>query len=107
MDVHGHVIARNAVDLVREMMNLEGKPGGRPEAVGWLADKCGHDLAKAASMVEHEHATGEFLHNRKVERERTIKTPVRAETLARPEPERVRDRGMERDGRGHGSGFSR
>ncbi|HEX8708853.1 MAG TPA: MobV family relaxase [Pyrinomonadaceae bacterium] len=106
-DAQGKVVARNSVELVQEMMKREGRPSGRAEAVGWLADHCGKDRAKAASLVEHEQATEGYLHERKVERDRTVRTPVRDETLARPELERVRDRGMERDGHDHDFGLSR
>lgn len=100
-DQNGQLLARNSVELVRELLRHAGKPHGREDAVGWLADKCGQERATAASMVEHEQAIGDYLHERKVERDRTIKTPVRDQTLVRPEPERVRDRGMDRDGPEH------
>ena len=104
-DQHGQVLARSSVELVRELLRHAGKPHGREEAVGWLADKCGHDKARAASLVEHEQATDTYMHERKVKRDRTIRQPVRDQTIARPEPERVRTQEHEREG--HGLDFSR
>jgi hypothetical protein len=106
-DSSGQVLAHNSLDLVRELLHRQGSPSGRAEAVGWLGDKCGHDRARAASMVEHEQQIDDYLHERKVERERTVRTPMRDERLTRPEPERVRDRGIERDGHDHDFGLSR
>jgi hypothetical protein len=106
-DSHNQLIARNSVDLVREIMLREGKPGGRAEAVGWLADKCGQARAVAASLVEHEQATEDHLHERYLERGRRTVTPTKDQTLTRPEPERIQDRGMEHDGHDRDIGFSR
>ena len=104
-DQHGQILARNSVDLVRELLHHAGKPHTRADAVGWLADKCGPERATAASMVEHEQATEEFLHERKVERDRTIRQPVRDQTLVRPEPERIRDH--DRNDHDRTSGYTR
>jgi hypothetical protein len=106
-DSNNQLIARNSVDLVREIMQREGKPSGRAEAVGWLADKCGQDRAVAASLVEHEQATEDHLQERHLERGRRTVTPTKDQTLTRPEPERVRDQGMEHEGHDRDSGFSR
>ena len=65
------------------------------------------DHAVAASLVEHEQATDDHLQERHLERGRTTVTPTKDQTLTRPEPERVRDQGMERDGHDHDLGFSR
>jgi hypothetical protein len=106
-DANHQLIARNSVDLVREIMQREGKPGGRAEAVGWLADHCGKDRAVAASVVEHEQAMEDHLQERHLERSRTTVAPTKDQTLTRPEPERIRDRGLERDGHDHDFGLSR
>lgn len=106
-DSHGQLIARNSVDLVREIMKLEGKPGGRAEAVGWLADHCGKDRAIAASMVEHEQAMDDHLHERQIKRDRAAVKLTKDQILTRQEPERVRDRGLEREGHDRDFGFSR
>jgi hypothetical protein len=106
-DSQEQLIARNSIDLVRELMRHQGKPGGRAEAVGWLADHCGKDRAIAASLVEHEQAMEGHLHERHLERGRTTMTPTKDQTLTRPEPERIRDRGMERDGHDRDFGLSR
>jgi hypothetical protein len=104
-DSHNQLIARNSVDLVREIMHREGKPSGRAEAVGWLADHAGKERAMAASLVEHEQSTEGYLQERHNERSRG--TVTRDDKLTRPEPERTRDRGMERDGPEHDFGLSR
>ena len=75
----------------------------RADAVGWLADHCGEARAKAASMVEHEHSTEDFLHERQKQRSRGMMTPVRDEKLTRPEPDRIH----ERDGQDRDSGYTR
>ncbi len=46
-----------------------------------------------------------YLHERKVERERTISEPVRDQIITHSEPERVRT--QEHDREGHGLDFSR
>lgn len=90
------IVARNSVKLIQEVMKREGKQISRTDAVGWLADQCGHDRAKAASMAEHEQEIEGHLHDRQKERGMTTVAPTRDERLTRPEPERVHDRGVER-----------
>ena len=58
-------------------------------------------------MVEHEQATDDHLHERQIKRDRAAVKLTKDQTLTRPEPEKVRDRGMEREGHDHDSGFTR
>jgi len=102
-DARNQMMARNSVTLVQEMMKREGHDLSRADAVGWLADHCGEACAKAASLVEQEHATEDFLHERQKQRSRGMMRPMRDEKLTRPEPERIH----ERDGQDRDSGFTR
>lgn len=106
-DGQGQMVARTSVALIQEVMRREGHQISRADAVGWLADHCGDERAKAASLVEREQATEDFLHERRKERERTNLTPARDETLSRPEFERILDRVADRDGRDHDFGLTR
>lgn len=106
-DAQGQMIARNAVNLVQEIMRREGNNLSRDAVVGWLADKCGDERATSASLVEREQATEEFLHERRQERARKRSELVRDERLPQPELERIHDRGFERDGQERDFGFTR
>jgi hypothetical protein len=106
-DGQGQMVARSSVALIQEVMRREGQQISRADAVGWLADHCGDERAKAASLVEREQATEDFLHERRKERERSNLTPARDETLSRPEIERIHDRVIDRNGRNHDFGLTR
>lgn len=106
-DLGGKVVARDSVNLVRELMKREAKPGTREDAVGWLADKCGREQAIAASLHEHEQSVGESLHKRDLKRQRGLAQPDRGgQDLVRDQQERVREHVRERVPE-HDHGFSR
>lgn len=100
-DTQGQMIARNSVTLIQEVMKREGYNISREAAVGLLADHCGAERATAASLVEREQSTEEFLHEQKRERSRTL-APTREQTLPRPEPERIHDRDRDEHDRDFG-----
>jgi len=104
-DHNNNLVARSALALVMELNRREGQPISREQALGWLADRYSEHQARAASLVEHEQATEEFLAKRAKARSRTIALP-REHKLERRDPERTRTRENDRDqDRDHG--FSR
>jgi hypothetical protein len=97
-DVSGNMIARDSVNLTRELLKREGKPSKREDAVGWLADKCGKEQAIAASLFEHERSTEESLHGRDLKRQRALSKPDRGgQEIVRDQQERVREHVRERE----------
>jgi hypothetical protein len=106
-DRQGHLMARTAVSLVQQVMKTEGREVSKEEAVGWLADRCGHAHARAAALVDHEDSMTGYLKQRSLERDRSIASQTREDRLSRHEHQRTQDRGIERDGHDRDFGISR
>ncbi len=107
-DVRGNMIARDSVNLTRELLKRDGKPSNRENAVGWLADKCGKEQAIAASLFEHERSTEESLHARDLKRQRSLAKPDRGgQEIVRDQQERVHEHVRDREIIHERGGFSR
>jgi hypothetical protein len=106
-DRRGHLMARTAVSLVQQVMKTEGREMSKEEAVGWLADRCGRDHARAAALLDHEDSMNGYLKQRNLERDRSFASQTRDDSRSRLEHQRTQDRVIERDGHDRDFGFSR